>query len=293
MSRNGEIVHIAAGAFSATLASAGATLVSFTHAGCDLVLPFDPAGEIGTGYRGRTLAPWPGRITDGRYAVDGVTHELPVNERATGAALHGLVSFLPWTVESATPAGARFTLDLPASPGYPFDLALAVDYTLDAAGLGVRVTATNQGDAAAPVGLSSHPYLTCGVGLDACTLDLPASSVLPVDDRKRPGPLTDAAAAGLVFADAPLAGRSVDHAFTGLPALWRVTLAGAGRTVWLASDAPWVQVFTADGELGRAGLAVEPLTCPPDAFNTDPVSVRLAPGGSRVLTYAIGTDDAR
>lgn len=293
MSRNGEIVHIAAGSYSATLASAGATLVALTHAGRDLVLPFDPAREIGAGYRGRTLAPWPGRITDGRYAVDGVTYELPVNERATGAALHGLVSWLPWTVESATASRARFELDLPASPGYPFDLVLAVDYEVDAGGLRVRVTATNHGDAAAPVGLSAHPYLTCGVGLDGCTLDLPAASVLTVDDRLRPGPLTDAAGAGLAFVDAPLAGRSADHAFTGLPAHWRVTLAGAGRAVWLASDAPWVQVFTADGELGRAGLAVEPMTCPPDAFNADPASVLLAPGESRALSFAIGSGDPR
>ncbi len=289
MSRNGEIVQITAGAYSATLASAGATLVALTHEGRDLVLPFDPAREIGEGYRGRTLAPWPGRVTDGRYAVDGVESELPVNERATGAALHGLVAWLPWQVEAATPAHARFVLDLPASPGYPFDLGLAVEYGLSADGLGVRVTAANLGDTAAPVGLSGHPYLTCGVRLDECTLDLPAASVQTVGAGKRPGPVTDAAGAGLAFRGDPLAGRSADHAFTGLPpGRWRVTLAGAGRSVWLASEAPWVQVFTADGELGRAGLAVEPMTCPPDAFNTDPALVRLPPGGRRTLTYAIG-----
>jgi len=289
MSRNGEIVHIAAGAYRATLASAGATLVALTHEGRDLVLPFDPAVDIGAGYRGRTLAPWPGRVTGGRYVVDGAGLELPVNERATGAALHGLVAWLPWEVAEATPVHARFVLDLPASPGYPFAVGFAVDYEVSAGGLGVRVTATNHGDTAAPVGLSGHPYLTCGVRLDDCTLDLPAASVLTVGEGKRPGPLTDAAGAGLAFRGDSLAGRSADHAFTGLPpGRWRVTLAGAGRRVWLASEAPWVQVFTADGELGRAGLAVEPMTCPPDAFNTDPARVLLAPGGSRTLTYAIG-----
>lgn len=290
MNRNGETVHIAAGPYSATLASAGATLVSLTHAGDAVVLAFDPAREEGLGYRGRTLAPWPGRIADGRYAFDGVTHEVPVNERATGAALHGLVAWLPWRVESATETAARFELDLPASPAYPFAVAFAVDYTVDAGGLGVRLTATNHGDGEAPVGLSAHPYLTCGVGLDACTLDLPATAVLDAAGG-RPA-LMDAAGAGLAFRGAPLAGRSVDHAFTGLPAeRWRVTLTGAGRSVWLASDARWVQVFTADGELGRAGLAVEPMTCPPNAFNTHLDLVRLAPGASRTLWYAIGAGE--
>ena len=70
----------------------------------------------------------------------------------------------------------------------------------------------------------------------------------------------------------------------------------SGTGVELSWDAAcaWVQVHTADLPGGaaqpfhRAGLAVEPMTCPPDAFNTDPARVLLAPGGSRTLTYAIG-----
>ena len=47
----------------------------------------------------------------------------------------------------------------------------------------------------------------------------------------------------------------------------------SGTGVELSWDAAcaWVQVHTADRpepELDRAGLAVEPMTCPPDAFST-------------------------
>jgi aldose 1-epimerase len=44
---------------------------------------------------------------------------------------------------------------------------------------------------------------------------------------------------------------------------------------------PWVQVHTADRPepgLNRSGLAVEPMTCPPDAFNSGVDLVRLQPG---------------
>ena len=54
----------------------------------------------------------------------------------------------------------------------------------------------------------------------------------------------------------------------------RVTDAeGAGvQMVWDAA-CPWVQIHTSDKGVGkpghRTGLAVEPMTCAPDAFNAD------------------------
>jgi len=46
-------------------------------------------------------------------------------------------------------------------------------------------------------------------------------------------------------------------------------------------ECPWLQVHTADLPIPgatRLGLAVEPMTCPPDAFNSGIDLVRLAPG---------------
>ncbi len=48
-------------------------------------------------------------------------------------------------------------------PGYPFALALSVEYALSHEGLRVSMTATNVGvEAIAPSGAGAHPYLHPG-----------------------------------------------------------------------------------------------------------------------------------
>ena len=86
----------------------------------------------------------------------------------------------------------------------------------------------------------------------------------------------------------PLRGRSVDHAFTDLPAAWSVELTHpTAPGVRLDSVAPWVQLYTGE-RIGRRGAAVEPMTCPPDAFNRIPEQVLLNPGARRTLRLRIG-----
>ncbi|KWX09966.1 galactose mutarotase, partial [Carbonactinospora thermoautotrophica] len=54
---------------------------------------------------------------------------------------------------------------------------------------------------------------------------------------------------------------------------------------------PWVQVHTADRpepRFDRAGLAVEPMTCPPDAFNSGTDLVVLEPGAAHAASWTIG-----
>jgi aldose 1-epimerase len=52
-------------------------------------------------------------------------------------------------------------------------------------------------------------------------------------------------------------------------------------TLWMDEAFRWVQVFTADAlpePRRRRGVAVEPMTCPPDAFNSGEDLLVLAPG---------------
>jgi hypothetical protein len=53
---------------------------------------------------------------------------------------------------------------------------------------------------------------------------------------------------------------------------------------------PWLQLHTGDKEPplpNRLGLAVEPMTCPPDAFNTGTDLVRLEPGARHEVSWSI------
>lgn len=88
----------------------------------------------------------------------------------------------------------------------------------------------------------------------------------------------------------------IDHAFTGIArdndglARARVTdPAGTGVELAWGPEWPWVQVHTADKPTGpdRLGLAVEPMTCPPDAFNSGRDLVHLQPGGSHAASWTI------
>jgi aldose 1-epimerase len=56
--------------------------------------------------------------------------------------------------------------------------------------------------------------------------------------------------------------------------------------VSLESDAPWVQVYSGE-EQGRRGVAVEAMTCAPDAFNSGEGLIVLEPGESASLTFGI------
>ena len=290
-SANGAAHTLAAGEYRATVFSSGAALGALTWRGTDLVLPV-PASGIPAAYEGKTLVPWPNRIADGRYGFGGETHELPVNEHATHSALHGLACWVDWEAVELSPGEARFRTSLLPRYGYPFHLVSEVRYRLAAdRGLAVEITSTNVGDAPAPYGASSHPYLTCGLApVDECALQVPAGRVVTVDERLLPTGTVPVEEAGLDFRQARTVGpQQIDHAFGALPdEAWEVVLhhPGTGLSTRLTAAAPWLQVYSGD-KVGRRGLAVEPMTCPPDAFNSGTDLLVLRPGQSHALSFGI------
>jgi aldose 1-epimerase len=292
---HGTVLDLEAGDYRAQVAQVGATLLSLRHGDHRLVDPV-PVDGLSDAWRGRTLVPWPNRVVGGRYTLGGTTYELPVNEHETGAALHGLAAFQRWELVERTGSNATWALELPASYGYPFQVRCATTYALDAdGGLSITIKGTNIGTAPAPFGASTHPYLTCdGRSLDECEVTVPAGSVLLTDEHLSPTELVPVGTADLdLRAARPLAGMSVDHAFTDLPGSWSVELTHPQAPgVRLDSDAPWVQLYTGD-RIGRVAAALEPMTCPPDAFNRDPDGVLLQPGDTRSVAMRISVLPAR
>ncbi|WP_458780429.1 aldose-1-epimerase [Arthrobacter sp. D3-16] len=291
---NGELIILEAGDYKATVASVGAGLGSLSFQGQDIVLPF-PGHELPPAYAGKVLMPWPNRVAGGAYTFAGQRYELPVNEASTGSSLHGLALWNAWQVEQHSNDEVVLTHLLHGEPGYPFQLALSVRYALDAGtGLRVELQAVNCGTAAAPYGCGFHPYITVGgEDVDNCELSFRAGKVLLTDHKLRPTELLDTAGTDFEFAEArTLGSQSLDHAFTDLPrGDWNVTLRNPALELSAVveasgADAPWLQLYS--GELrGRKGLAVEPMTCPPDAFNSGQDLAVLEPGGSHSLAYRI------
>ncbi|MAP64460.1 MAG: galactose mutarotase [Microbacterium sp.] len=271
-----------AGDYEAVITSIGATLRAFTHAGRDLVVPFT-ADEVRPAYRGATLAPWPNRVVDGVYSFGGREFQLALTEPARSHALHGLAAWLDFdAVDKGTDHVALEAVIEPQT-AYPWRLVVRTTVTLGADGLTQSVTVRNDSDEPAPWGTGPHPYLVAGDGrVDHWTLELPADRVLAVtDDRLIPTVLRDVDADDPARFDFRTARRidaaQIDHAYTALRwdgeglATVRLTAEdGTGVLMQWGQACAWVQVHTADrpdAAESRLGLAVEPMTCAPDAFN--------------------------
>jgi len=295
------------GDYEAVIASVGASLRSLTYNGRDLVVPFE-ADEVRPAHRGATLVPWPNRVVDGRYSFRGCDYQLGLTEPARSHALHGLGSWLDF--EAIDKGSDHVTLAAVIQPqtAYPWRIIVTTTFSLGPGGLTQTVTARNDAPESAPWGTGPHPYLRAGVGcVDDWTLELPASQVLAVtDDRLSPidlEPVGQDDPARFDFRVARKIGAvEIDHAFTGLDrsddgiATVRLTdAAGAGVEMSWDAACPWVQVHTADKPdpaQSRLGLAVEPMTCAPDAFNAgrytyDAGLIVIEPGESATAGWRI------
>jgi len=296
-----------AGDYEAVIASVGATLRSLTYAGRDLVVPFD-ADEVRPAHRGATLAPWPNRVVDGSYSFGGVERQLALTEPARSHALHGLAAWLDFEAVDKGPDHVTLSAVIQPQTAYPWRLVVTTTFSLGPDGLTQSVAAHNEAAEPAPWGTGPHPYLVAGPGrVDDWTLELPAAQVLAVTpDRLIPTELV------AVDADEPerfdfrsarrIGGAEIDHAYSGLVrdpdgrATVRVTQAsGSGVEMSWDASCPWVQVHTADkpdAAQSRLGLAVEPMTCAPDAFNAanyafDAGLIVIEPGTSTEASWRI------
>jgi aldose 1-epimerase len=299
---SGRQYTIRTNAYTATIASVGASLRVLQHRDRDLVVPYE-ADQLRPVYRGAILAPWPNRVVDGRYAYDGITHQLALTEPDRGHALHGLVVWQDFAVKQTGPERVALETQLPAQQGYPHQIEVAVTYEVDEHGLVTTVTGTNVGASTAPWGTAPHPYLVAGEGrVDDWSLQLPAHSILTVTpDRLAPvalGEVSTTAGGRFDFRiDRSLDGIKIDHAFThlardgdGVTTVRLRDSSGQGVAMTFDAACPWVQIHTADRpepSLNRLGLAVEPMTCAPDAFNSGAGLIHLAPGESHHATWRI------
>lgn len=252
---------------------------------------------------GQIMVPWANRVAAGRYTFDGQPRQLDVSEPATGNAIHGLTRWSPWRLAEHRVDRVRLELSLFPHPGYPHTLELSVEYRVGTDGLAVDICARNTGVHAAPYGFGAHPYITPGVQpaegrADEWTLHLPAERFLAVDERMIPSGGFDVDSSPYDFRKPrPIGGTPLDTAFGGLQreldGIGRIRLSAPGGnavTLWLGRGLEWVQVFTGDALAGgarRAAVAIEPMSAPPDAFNSGTDLKRLEPGDAVTHRWGI------
>jgi aldose 1-epimerase len=286
----GEQYEVSAGDYRAVVTELGAGLRELSRSDSPVIFGYQP-DELPPGAAGQLLTPWPNRVDRGRYHFHGADHQLDLSETGNGNAIHGLTRFAAW-VPVRHERDSVVLKHLPHGyAGYPFCLEINAEYRLTPdAGLHVTISATNRGTQPAPYGFGQHPYLTAGASaLDGWELTLPARRWLPLDQRGIPsGPVEDIDGTVCDFGRPRAIGDAhLDNALTGLVresdgrAWAHLRSAGARISLWAGEGCPWLQVFTSDtlhGDRHRKAVALEPMSCPPNAFVTGDSLIVLSPG---------------
>jgi aldose 1-epimerase len=295
---SGDQIEIAFGDQRAVVVEVGGGLRTYSVAAVDILDGYAD-NEMCSSGRGQVLIPWPNRIENGSYEFGNKRHQLPLNEVESRNAIHGLVRWSSWTVTEHQPHRVAMGYSLYPQPGYPFSLGLRIEYGLSDWGLSVRQTATNLGEDRCPYGAGAHPYLRLGEGsIDRLVLGSPAQTVLSSDDRGIPVGSRSVEGTEYDFNEPRSIGRTkLDHAFTDLKrdaeGLSRVGLSDSdgesGVSLWVDEGYGYLMLFTGDPlpDVNRRSLAIEPMTCAPNAFRSGDGLLVLDPGQSFTATWGI------
>jgi len=296
LSPTGTQIHLARGAVTAQITQVGASLRGLSVDGIDLVSRY-PDDIPSPSCSGVVLAPWPNRIRDGVWKDTGpdggIIQQLAITEPKLGNASHGLLRFTAYEIEESD-AAVTLRATIHPQTGYPYEIATSVAYALTDAGIQVTHTLTNRSDAAAPVALGTHPFVTIGdVDARDLVLTVPAHTQFDTDERMLPVSTSPAPAAlreGVRLSDIAL-----DTGFADLDRdpdgnVRHSLTAPDGRrvTLWQGEGFDFVQVYTNHTYPGHdLTVAIEPMTAPADAFNSGLGVRRLASGETWTLSWGI------
>ena len=301
---SGEQISLELGPHRATVVEVGGGLRAYALGGWDVIDGYG-VHERCSGGRGQPLIPWPNRLRDGRYRWKGTELQLDLSEPARHNAIHGLVRWRNWEVRAREPARVVLGHLLHGEPGYPFMLALELEYTLEPRGLTVTTSALNIGPEPCPYGAGAHPYFSLGaVRIDSAILTVPAARRLLADERGIPEGEEPVGGGPLDFrSPREIGGAQLDDCFTGLDrddgGNVRVelrNLEGSRQvTVWASREYEHVMLFTGDTlaeDQRRRGVAIEPMTCAPDAFRSGAGLIWLEPGERHAASWGIEPAEA-
>lgn len=286
----GEQVAIAHGDQRAVVTEVGATLRTYVKDGVSVIEGF-AGDEAPTHARGQVLFPWPNRMGDGEWSFSGRKAHAGVDDVQRATVSHGVVRWRPFRIEAVNQNRCVLSLLLHPVPEFPFLSEISVAYHLGSLGLTVTTTVTNRDEVPVPFGVGFHPYLSVTTPtIEGAHLEVPAAAYVAVNDRRLPtGEILPVAGHLLDFSRRKsLSGHELDVTYcelrrddTGLAVVSVEDAKGGAVEVSVDRNFPYVHVFTGDHlEKGRrrTSVAVEPMTCPPDALRSGKDVVLLEPG---------------
>lgn len=239
-------------------------------------------------FKSSHLIPFPNRVDRGLYQFNGQTYRLTPNHIAEDNAIHGLVLNRKFDAKfEQNEHAATLTLqhDFEGTPGFPFPFLTTIIYTFQTGQLNCSVLVHNLGSQPMPMGVGWHPYFKLGdKKINDLSLKLPEGRRIETGERMIPtGKLVDY---NQFRTAAPIGQTPFDIGFyvnnNGEEAI--TTLFDEERKVTLLvsqKNCPYLQIFIPSS---RNSIAIEPMTCAPDAFNNG-LGLETLKSGEHVETW--------
>jgi aldose 1-epimerase len=287
----GRQFEIRRGASVARVGQVAAVLREFSVSGRHFTETWDDAWVPPMGC-GIVLVPWPNRIKDAKWIYQDKEQLLDITDLSLGHASHGLLRNTAYQAVDERDDAVTLAASVYPQHGYPFTLDTSVTYALDDDGLTVTHRLINVGSGEAPFGVGAHPYVRVGDHpVSDLTITLSGTDYARVDDRLIPVAIEPVDGTPVdLRAGVRLADLDADVALTGFDVNdGRVEHRleapdGTALVVWADEDFGWAQVYSPSIFPGpgkpdqRKAVAIEPMTCAVNAFNTG-VGLRwLRPG---------------
>jgi len=293
---SGRQFTIENGGGRAEVGSLAAVLRSLTVDGIHLTEPVgtDVIAPMGCGI---VLAPWPNRVRDALWHLDGEPQQLDITEVPRRNAIHGLLRNTGYRLLEQTASSVTLGALIVPQHGWPFLLDTSVRYQVEPDGLTVTHAVRNLSSRRSPWAVGAHPYFRVGdVPVEQLTVTLTAEVRIQLDERSNAGAAHAVDAPGVggpgdLRPGRPLAGLTLDSPYGRLAnrdgradIAWLTAPDGSTTTLWADPAFGWIQAYT-PAEFPRPSgpgpaVALEPMTAPPDALNSGTGLIWLEPGAS-------------
>ena len=226
-------------------------------------------------YQSALLFPFVGRIPHGKYTYKNNSYTLEINEENRSNALHGLIFNKLFTLDICDTSSSEVKVHLSyisdgMLKGFPFKFNFQITYLISHKGLKVDFNITNQDILSFPFGCGWHPYFK-GDDLNSCSLSFSSKEKLLCNNELIPiGIIPNKELSTFIINN-----KSFDDTFILLKN--ETNFRTNNYQLHMAfneNQKSFLQIYT---PLQRKSIAIEPLTCAPNAFNTGEGLLELKP----------------
>lgn len=239
-------------------------------------------------FEGAKLFPFPNRINNGKYTWADKKYQLPINFPSQNHAIHGLVQEKQFRIVDKKTAKDEATVWVELNsdgniPGYPFKYKLNIIFSLSRFdGIICQTIAKNTDKVNIPIGDGWHPYFQTGTKINNLYLKLPADKVVKQNKKMIPTGKT------VSFDKFTRLAKIGNHTFD---TCYKIKQSDKNRVnielydpkqnlkliVWQETGKNKYNYFQVYTPPLRNCIALEPMTCTPDAFNNKRGLVILKP----------------